>query len=146
MVEALSIVMAANNQTPLIINNPNDEVTLGNPQNEGEPSITKSKQDQIDDLNEQVDESASVAAEAAERAVVECEAFRVEAKNKFDEIEILKEAIEEHASNADKKEQICLDSKNDANTLYFSRINRERDLDVLETRLEEVEEFADAAT
>ena len=93
-----------------------------------------------------MDESASVAAEAAERAVVECEAFRVEAKNKFDEIEILKEAIEEHASNADKKEQICLDSKNDANTLYFSRINRERDLDVLETRLEEVEEFADAAT
>ena len=90
MVEALSIVMAANNQTPHIINNPNDEVTLGSPQNEGEPSITKSKQDQIDDLNEQVDESASVAAEAADRAVDECEAFRVEAKTKLDEIESLK--------------------------------------------------------
>ena len=90
MVEAFSILMAANNQTPLIISNPNGEVTLGSPQNEGEPSITKSKQDQIDDLNEQVDESASVAAEAADRAVDECEAFRIEAKTKLDEIESLK--------------------------------------------------------
>jgi hypothetical protein len=86
-----------------------------------------------------------MAAGAAGQAVRECEAFRAEAEDKLAAIRALKEAIDEHASEAEDGEQICEDSKNDARIKYFSAI-RETDLAALEAKLQEVEAFAATAT